>query len=128
MRDHTYRLVAVLASFLFMIAAHEAQARAWGWAKRLPVNHYSAEDIEIVRPVIREALENGTNGEAVEWRNADSGHSGSITPLSDTEQNNRRCRQTRFTSFTQGEQAVSEFFLCRQPDGVWAVEEPLNQQ
>ncbi len=127
MRDHLHRPVVIFASLLFMVAGHEVQARAWSWAQRLPVNHYSAEDIEIVRPVIREALESGANGQVVEWSNASSGRSGSITPLTDTEQDNRRCRQTRFTSFTQGEQSVSEFFLCRQPDGAWAVEQPQGQ-
>ena len=87
----------------------ESQARPWGWAKRLPVNHYSAEDIEIVKQVMRDALAEGANGHVVEWSNPDSGHSGSISPLTDVEQDGKRCRQTRFTSFTQGQESVKEF-------------------
>lgn len=133
MRDRqSLRLMILFASILVstilvMSTIQEVQARAWGWAKRLPVNHYSAEDIEIVKKTMGETLDNSGDGQVGEWKNPDTGHAGSITPLTTIEQNGRRCRQTRFTSFIQGEENVSEFFLCKQPDGVWAVEQPANQ-
>ena len=127
MRVQSLRFIALLFSVAILVTAFESQARPWGWAKRLPVNHYTPEDIEIVKQVMRQALEEGDNGGVFEWSNPDSGHSGSVSPRTDTLQDGKRCRQTRFTSHTQGEQNVSEFFLCRQADGVWAVEQPANQ-
>lgn len=128
-KRQTVRYIAVFAAVLTTLTmpALEAQARAWSWAKRLPVNHYSPEDIEIVKQTMSETLEHGVDGQAGDWSNADTGHSGSITPLSTTEQDGKRCRHTRFSSFTQEGEHVSEFYLCKQPDGRWAVEQPGNQ-
>lgn len=124
MSSRVTRRAALLSGFVFLATAAEVAARAWGWARRLPVNQYSDADIEILKQVMDDALENGANEQAFEWRNPETGHHGIIAPLTDTEQAGRRCRQTRFTSFTESEPAVTEFLLCQQPDGSWAVDQP----
>lgn len=102
-------------------------ARAWGWATRLPINQYSPEDIEILRQNMTQALDQAADDEKREWSNPATGRAGSITPLNTVKENNKLCRQTRFGSFTDEQENLSEFYLCRQADGEWAVEQPAAQ-
>ena len=119
--------VAMAALMAAVLSSAQVQAQAWEWAKRLPINQYSPEDIKILKQSMAEilgTLEDGTSGE---WGNPDTGHGGSITPLTTVHQNGKLCRQTKFIGVSDGQENVSEFFLCQQPDGVWAVEQPLVQ-
>ncbi len=121
------RLITVAMAGLIVLLQHpnDAQARPWEWARRLPINQYTPEDIAILKQNMTEILNQGNDGEPVEWSNPETGHAGSITPLTTVHQSDKLCRQTRFTGFSNGTENVSEFFLCKQADGVWAVEQPL---
>lgn len=128
MRLKTRYLTVVMVAMVFILVNPGlVQARAWEWAKRLPINQYSPEDIEILKQGMAEILNSRKDGESGEWSNPETGHGGSITPLTSVQQDDKLCRQTRFTSTSNESGNVSEFFLCRQPDGVWAVEQPLVQ-
>ena len=121
-------LIYVLAvSTVFMVSPSALEARAVSWAQRFPINQYTPEDIEIMKGVMMEVLENGEDGAAAEWSNPDTGHGGALTPLSSTMQDDRPCRLTRFRNYAETKDNVVEHFLCRQPDGVWAAEQPANQ-
>jgi surface antigen len=124
-----YRLikVALAALTVALILSGQVQARAWEWAKRLPINQYSPEDIAILKQGMAEILGSLENGETGQWSNPETGHGGSITPMTSVQQNSKTCRQTRFTSVMGGQENVSEFLLCQQENGGWAVEQPLAQ-
>jgi hypothetical protein len=123
-RNLNVMLAAMAVAFML---SGQAQARAWEWAKRLPVNQYSPEDISILKQSMAEILGSLGDGETGHWSNPESGHGGSITPMTSVQKDNKTCRKTRFTSVTGGMDNVSEFFLCRQENGVWAVEQPGAQ-
>ena len=112
---------------LAIMSPNPAQARAWEWAKRLPVNQYSPEDIGILKARMDKILSSLKDGETGEWSNSETGHGGSITPLNSIEANGKTCRETRFQSQSDAGQNMSEFFLCKQPDGSWAVEQATTQ-
>jgi len=116
---------AVTIIIVMLLNAGQAQARAWEWAKRLPLNQYSQQDIEILKQSMAEILGSLADGEPGEWSNPETGHGGTITPLTTVHQNDKLCRQTRFTASVEGQENKSDFFLCRQADGVWAVEQPV---
>ena len=118
---------AILAMMVALISSGQVQARALDWATRLPINQYSAEDITILRQRMDEILSTVNDGETGKWSNPQTGHGGSIMPQTSVEQNGRLCRQTRFTSIADGKTNVTEYFLCRQADDTWAVEQPLVQ-
>ncbi len=120
----TTAMVALMAT---LIHSGQVQARVLDWATRLPINQYTPEDIAILKQRMDEILSTVEDGETGKWNNPQTGHGGSITPLTRVQQDNKPCRQTRFMSDVNGQENVSEFFLCRQPDGVWAVEQPLVQ-
>lgn len=119
--------VVMAVSMAALLSTGQVQARAWEWAKRLPINQYSPEDIEILKDSMARILGSLEDGETGEWSNPETGRGGTITPLTSVQQNDKLCRQTKFTSHSGGQKNVSEYFLCRQANGVWAVEQPLVQ-
>lgn len=119
-------IYALVVSTVFMAIPDVLEARAVSWAQRFPINQYTPEDIEILKQVMTEVLENGEDGVPAEWSNPDTGHGGAVTPLSSTMQEGRRCRMTRFRNYAETTDNVVEHFLCKQPDGVWAAEQPAN--
>lgn len=117
----------ILAMMAALTSFGQVQARALDWATRLPINQYSAEDIVILRQRMDEILSTVKDGETGKWSSPQTGHGGSITPLTSVQQGNKPCRQTRFASVMDGKTNVTEYFLCRQADDAWAVEQPLVQ-
>ena len=68
------------------------------------------------------ALESGRSGQAVEWRNPDSGHGGSTTPQPAYQtQNGQYCREFTQTVLIGGREEQAYGTACRQPDGTWKV-------
>ena len=68
------------------------------------------------------ALEKGKPGEKVEWRNPDSGHSGTVTPQEVYKtSDNKTCREFQQTVFVDGAEETAYRTACRQPDGSWKI-------
>jgi surface antigen len=68
------------------------------------------------------ALETVPTGTASTWRNPDSGHSGTFTPVR-TYQNasGTYCREYQQTIMIGGQAHQSYGTACRQPDGQWKI-------
>jgi len=115
-----WTVLAVSSSL--MLHSGATQARGWSWAKRLPISQFTAQDTEIFHNSVATALDEGEDGDTLEWTNPDTGASGRITPLSSEQINGKSCRKTRFESRVGTAENISEFVLCRQPDGVWSVD------
>lgn len=67
------------------------------------------------------ALETGRSGQAVQWRNPDSGHYGSVTPQSAYQSGNVTCREYTQTINVGGRSEQAYGTACRQPDGSWQI-------
>lgn len=67
-----------------------------------------------------QALESGTAGAPVAWRNPDSGRYGSIVPGAASDNNGRSCRQYTHTIYIDAKPQTARGTACRQPDGSWA--------
>ena len=65
------------------------------------------------------SLENSRSGRASEWRNPDSGNSGTITPTRTFEEDGQYCREYRQTVTVGDETETLYGTACRQPDGSW---------
>ena len=68
------------------------------------------------------ALENNRTGQKAEWRNPDSGNSGTVTPTRTYElASGQNCREYQQTVTIGGkvEQAFGK--ACREPDGSWRI-------
>jgi surface antigen len=70
----------------------------------------------------QKALEFSRSGQAVEWRNPDSGHYGSITPANTYRgEDGRYCREFTQTVVIGGEPQKAYGKACRKPDGQWKM-------
>jgi surface antigen len=69
-----------------------------------------------------QALESGPSGQAVSWRNPDSGNYGSVTPEPAIRQSSGAyCREYQQTIIVGGQTEQAHGRACRQPDGTWKI-------
>lgn len=69
------------------------------------------------------ALEYNRTGQTSSWRNPDSGHSGTVTPVETYEPsgNDRTCREYETTIYVDGKRETGRGTACRQLDGSWEL-------
>jgi surface antigen len=59
-------------------------------------------------------------GQAVTWSNPETGHSGSVTPVSETRNaQGQRCRDYSGTVLVDGKREEARGLACQQSDGTW---------
>jgi surface antigen len=68
-----------------------------------------------------DALERGTSGTPVTWRNPDSGRYGSVVPGPAYQSNGAQCRQYTHTIYIDGKPQTARGAACRNPDGTWTA-------
>jgi surface antigen len=66
-----------------------------------------------------DALEYAPPGALREWRNAENGRYGSVTPGARYQVNDYVCRDYTHTVFIDGRRELLRGTACRQPDGTW---------
>jgi surface antigen len=66
-----------------------------------------------------QALETGSSGAPVAWRNPDSGRYGSVVPGPAYDQAGLQCRQYTHTIYISGQPQTARGTACRNPDGSW---------
>ena len=70
----------------------------------------------------QKSLEYSQVGQTSTWSNPDSGHSGTITPVSTYKSaNNEDCREYETTIVIDGQQEAARGRACRQYDGTWKI-------
>ena len=67
------------------------------------------------------ALEHAPAGKSTVWRNPDSGHSGSYTPMRTYRDGGAYCREYQQTVIIGGHAEDAYGRACRQPDGSWEI-------
>lgn len=61
-------------------------------------------------------------GQTVAWSNPESGHSGTVTPVTEaTDAKGRVCREYKSTILVDGKEEAVNGTACKQPDGTWSV-------
>lgn len=66
--------------------------------------------------------EEGPLNEPVHWRNPDSGHYGTVTPVREGESaSGEYCREFQHTIYVGGKAEEGYGTACRQPDGSWRI-------
>ena len=99
-----------------------SNAGAWSWMGESPVSHFTPEDKQIMRKTARDALDNGADGIKIGWENPETGHSGSVKPISTSKKDGQTCRKTRFFNSAEGLTAIQIHRLCKQKDGTWKID------
>ncbi len=85
-------------------------------------NRMDVADRREANQTTQRALETAPSGTTNTWRNPDSGHSGTITPISTYQAaNGRYCREYRETIDIDGQRQQAHGTACREPDGSWRI-------
>jgi surface antigen len=85
-------------------------------------NALDQRDQRLAQEANQQAFENARTGSSTEWRNPDSGHSGTITPTRTYESSSGQyCREFQQTVTVGGETEQAFGTACRQPDGTWKI-------
>lgn len=113
-------LVMPLLTFLCVFPA-VSMAGAWSWLEASPVSHFTPEDKQMMRKTARDALDNAKDGTEIAWKNPQTGHSGSVMPISKIKRDDLACRKTRFTNNAEGLTSIQLHLLCKQADGTWKI-------
>jgi len=67
------------------------------------------------------SLENTPSGQTSTWKNPDSGHSGSFTPIRTYQQQGQYCREFTNEINVGNKKQQGYGTACRQPDGSWKI-------
>jgi len=85
-------------------------------------NALDQRDKKMAAEAAQRSFENSQTGATTEWRNPDSGHSGTITPTRTYQDaSGQYCREYQQTVTVGGESQQAYGTACRQPDGSWKV-------
>lgn len=89
-----------------------------------PARYFTEQDWELARQTTRKALDEVADGDSVSWENPETGHGGTLTPLSSSEKDGNRCRVLRVENHANKLEATGNFEYCRQADGTWRAPQP----
>ena len=79
-------------------------------------------DRAAMQQTTQSSLETAPSGTTTEWRNPDSGNSGTITPQPAYESSSGQyCREYQQTIVVGGQTENAYGTACRQPDGTWKI-------
>jgi len=86
-------------------------------------NALDQRDKRLAMEAAQQSFENSPTGTSTEWRNPDSGHSGTITPTRTYQDaGGQYCREYQQTVTVGGESQQAYGTSCRQPDGSWQIQ------
>jgi len=81
-------------------------------------------DMAAYNQASQRAMENGPSGQALPWKNAQTGHSGTVTPSAPYQTSSGQyCREYTQTINVGGQSQQGHGTACRQPDGSWQIAE-----
>jgi surface antigen len=79
-------------------------------------------DRRLAAEAANRALETAPSGRSVAWRNPDSGHAGTVTPVRTYQApGGTYCREYQTAVTIEGRQERGYGTACRQPDGTWKI-------
>jgi hypothetical protein len=110
-------LAVVLTS---LASALHAQSNL-NFLSRSAVGSFTSQEWSILRATVRQALDDGEQGEEIGWHNDATGASGTITLLEGSELNGMSCRRTRFFNSAGGVTGTSTHRLCKTANGEWRL-------
>lgn len=95
---------------------------AGAWAGSEIGKSLDAADKQYAQRTAQDALEYNKVQQVSTWRNPDSGHSGTVTPVS-TFRNGagNDCREFETSIYVDGKQEKGAGTACRQADGTWKI-------
>ena len=115
------KLRILLAVLLLALVSSAQAALNLKWLEFSPAKHFTQADWDLLRGAARSALNDKANGESVEWRNQETGHYGTLTPISRLEVDGRPCRDLVIRNFAGGLQGGGTYRLCQMEGDEWKL-------
>ncbi len=104
------------------LAAVAIGALAGAWAGSEVGKSLDKADRLYAQRNAQNGLEYNQTGQAVAWKNPDSGHSGTFTPTRTYKSaDGQNCRQFETTIYVDGKQETGSGQACRRADGTWQI-------
>lgn len=104
------------------MAAIAVGTLAGAWAGSEVGKSLDKADKQYAQRTAQDALEYNKVGQASTWRNPDSGHSGTVTPVNTYRSSEGTdCREFETSIYVDGKQEKGVGTACRQPDGTWKI-------
>ena len=119
MQQYKIFLSAISIALLAAMAASPAFPQNIGFLSKGPVAYLDDADKKILTETFNAALNDGANGETVEWSNPDTGNSGTIEVLDTHEDYGTTCRTIRTFTQAGGRDGGGVYRLCRADDDSW---------
>ena len=121
------RIKSTATAALFTLATIAAPTLVHGldltFLGQAPIRFFNDEDLKLLSDSADKALESAKDGEAVAWRNEETGNSGTLTPTRSFTRDGRDCRRLEVVSLsreaTRGS-ATSGVDFCK-IDGTWKI-------
>ena len=108
-------------SLILILGFSSAHALNFKWLEFSPVKYFTEKDWELLREAARTALNEKEDGESVKWRNDETGHYGSMTPVAHAEVDGKPCRDLLIRNYAGGVNGGGTYRLCRMEDGDWKI-------
>lgn len=87
----------------------------WGntdFLKESPIGHFSRDDVALMQKTLQNVLNTAPDGQAVEWRNDQTGSHGRITP-SKAPAEAVGCRRVVVENFHDSRQSRDDYVMCK---------------
>jgi hypothetical protein len=109
------KIPALVLSATLAAIAIPASAFFTEFLDRSPMAYFTDKDREMLNAASRDAL-NGADGVTTDWKNSETGHSGSVTPLNSYERDGRPCRAVKYHNEAEGYASDGIFEMCKAGD------------
>ena len=109
-----------LAAVILALVSTAASAQFVALLKNSPAELFDDMDLRIFLDTARRVLDDGTENQAVAWKNLDTGHGGDLTVLKHFESNGRKCQRVRVRNEAEGRKSDMQHNLCM-VDGRWRL-------
>lgn len=112
-------------TLLFGICSEGAIAAGENAAlKGTAVSKFKGPDLALMKAKVDQALKAETDGETLEWRNAETGAAGTVTPLARFSASGLACRRLRIVSTYRETNGAGVYRFCEKPAGQWKLVGP----
>ncbi len=107
---------------LLLISVQTTYSVNLQWLKYSPVRYFTEQDWEMAKKAADEVLNHRSIGEALSWKNPDTGNSGDSMVTGTSEKDGKACKTLQITSRARNHEGKSNYLFCKQSDGTWKVD------
>jgi surface antigen len=116
------RLLPALIFLAGFAVSPLATAQNWRFLKDAPIGYFTPKDSELFKTNLRDALDNGKDGERRSWSNSASGAAGSATLEETLRQGDNVCRRVRLDNHAKGHGGFTHKTFCKRSGKNWQVQ------